>query len=126
MDAVLRKGRKRMRTVAFRVDEEAFARIDVLSGLSGLSKQDYMEARMLDESVVVFPSSRVVKKLLEYAQEIYEELLCARREARGQSVRRKFRMVFAHLVGILNRLLRWCNARHGRGNRIMGALEVTS
>ena len=70
-----------MRTVAFRVDEEAFARIDVLSGLSGLSKQDYMEARMLDESVVVFPSSRVVKKLLEYAQEIYEELLCARREA---------------------------------------------
>lgn len=40
MDAVSRKGRKRMRTVAFRVDEEAFARIDVLSGLSGLSKQD--------------------------------------------------------------------------------------
>ena len=47
MDAMSRKGRKRMRTVAFRVDEEAFARIDVLSGLSGLSKQDYMEARML-------------------------------------------------------------------------------
>lgn len=83
MDAVSRKGRKRMRTVAFRVDEEAFARIDVLSGLSGLSKQDYMEARMLDESVIVFPSSRVVKKLLEYAQEIYEELLCARREGRA-------------------------------------------
>lgn len=71
-----------MRTVAFRVDEETFARIDVLSRLSGLSKQDYMEARMLDESVVVFPSSRVAKKLLEYAQEVYGELLCARREGR--------------------------------------------
>lgn len=71
-----------MRTVAFRVDEETFARIDVLSRLSGLSKQDYMEARMLDESVIVFPSSRVAKKLLEYAQEVYGELLCARREGR--------------------------------------------
>lgn len=83
MDAVSSKGRKRMRTVAFRVDEGAFARIDVLSRLSGLSKQDYMEARMLDESVIVFPSSRVVKKLLEYAQEIYEELLRAKREGRA-------------------------------------------
>lgn len=77
------RGRKRMRTVAFRVDEETFARIDELSKLSGLSKQEYMEARMLDESVVVFPSSRVAKKLLEYAQEIYIELLCARREDRA-------------------------------------------
>jgi len=77
------RGRKRMRTVAFRVDEETFARIDALSKLSGLSKQEYMEARMLDESVVVFPSSRVAKKLLEYAQEIYIELLCARREDRA-------------------------------------------
>ena len=83
MDAVSSKGRKRMRTVAFRVDEGAFARIDALSRLSGLSKQDYMEARMLDESIVVFPSSRVVKKLPEYAQEIYEELLCAKREGRA-------------------------------------------
>lgn len=39
------KGRRRMRTVAFRVDEVTFAKIDVLSRLSGLSKQDYMEAR---------------------------------------------------------------------------------
>lgn len=38
---------------------------------------------MLDESTVVFPSSRVAKKLLEYAQEIYGELLCARREGRA-------------------------------------------
>lgn len=77
------RGRKRMRTVAFRVDEETFSRIDVFSKLSGLSKQEYMEARMLDESVVVFPSSRVAKKLLEYAQEIHIELLCARREDRA-------------------------------------------
>ena len=83
MDAVSSKGRKRLRAVAFRVDEGTFARIDVLSRLSGLSKQDYMEARMLDESIVVFPSSRVAKKLLEYAQEIYIELLCARREGRA-------------------------------------------
>ena len=62
------KGRRRMRTVAFRVDEVTFAKIDVLSRLSGLSKQDYMEARVLDESVVVVPSSRVAKMLLEYAQ----------------------------------------------------------
>ena len=72
-----------MRTVAFRVDEGTFAKIDVLSRLSGLSKQDYMEARMLDESVVVVPSSREAKMLLEYAQEIYVELLCARQEDRA-------------------------------------------
>ena len=64
-----------MRTVAFRVDEGTFAKIDVLSRLSGLSKQDYMEARMLDESVVVVPSSRVAKMLLEYAQEIYVDIM---------------------------------------------------
>lgn len=77
------KGRRRMRTVAFRVDEVTFAKIDVLSRLSGLSKQDYMEARVLDESVVVVPSSRVAKMLLEYAQEVYRELLRARREGRA-------------------------------------------
>jgi hypothetical protein len=72
------KGRRRMRTVAFRVDEVTFVKIDVLSRLSGLSKQDYMEAR-----VVVVPSSRVAKMLLEYAQEVYRELLRARREGRA-------------------------------------------
>lgn len=77
------KGRRRMRTVVFRVDEVTFAKIDVLSRLSGLSKQDYMEARVLDESVVVVPSSRVAKMLLEYAQEVYRELLRARREGRA-------------------------------------------
>lgn len=72
-----------MRTIAFRVDEDTFARIDTLSRFSGLDKQDYMEARMLNESIVVVPSSRVAKALLEYAQEIYFELVSARREGRA-------------------------------------------
>lgn len=55
----------------------------MLSGLSGLSKQDYLESRALNESIAVFPSSRVVKRFLGYTKEIYMELLCARRGGRA-------------------------------------------
>ena len=69
-----------MRTVAFRVDEVTFAKIDVLSRLSGLSKQDYMEAQVLDESVVEGQSVGVGGRRIVYEQEVYRELLRARRE----------------------------------------------
>ena len=112
-----------MRTVAFRVDEVTFAKIDVLSRLSGLSKQDYMEARVLDESVVVVPSSRVAKMLLEYAQEVYRGLLRARRE--GRALDEDFAWSL-HLVGIPIGFRRWLNARYRRRNSLMGASNVTS
>lgn len=74
----LRGGRTRCKTVAFRVDVGTAERIDRLARLSGLSKQDYLAARALDESVVVLPSSRTLKALSDLAEEIYRELLDAR------------------------------------------------
>ena len=36
--------------VAFRMEEDAARRLDALVSLSGLTKQDYIERRLLDES----------------------------------------------------------------------------
>ena len=49
----------RNKTVAFRVSPEEGERIDAQVAMSGLTKQDYMTARLLEESVVVTPSRRV-------------------------------------------------------------------
>ncbi|MEG2933610.1 MAG: hypothetical protein RR842_08525 [Gordonibacter sp.] len=56
-----RAGRRRNRTVAFRVSEEEAAQIDAFVALSGLSKQEYCASRLLQKEVTVKPSSRLQK-----------------------------------------------------------------
>lgn len=74
--------RKRHVVVAFRMDEKASARLDAKVSLSGLTKQDYITCKLLDESVNVIPSSRIAKSLSSWMQAIYRELLTARDEGR--------------------------------------------
>lgn len=68
------QGRWRNRTVAFRVSPEEGERIDAQVAMSGLTKQDYITARLLEESVVVTPSSRVQRALQREAVAVYREL----------------------------------------------------
>lgn len=74
--------RSRSTIVAFRMEEDAARRLNALASLSGLTKQDYIERRLLDESVTVIPSSRIAKSLSQWMQAIYRELVLARQEKR--------------------------------------------
>ncbi len=74
--------RSRSVIVAFRMEEDAATRLDALVSLSDLTKQDYIERRLLDESVTVIPSSRIAKSLSQWMQAIYRELVLARQEGR--------------------------------------------
>ena len=67
-------GRWRSKTIAFRVSPEEGARIDAQIAMSGLTKQEDIVKRLLDEEVVVVPNSRVQQALQRKAVDIYHEL----------------------------------------------------
>lgn len=74
--------RERAVTIGFRMTEDEARRLDALVALSGLSKQDYIECRLTNQSVTVCPSSRIARTLSCWMQSIYRELLIAREEGR--------------------------------------------
>ena len=68
------QGRLRSKIVSFRVSPEEGQRLDALVAMSGLTKQDYIIARLLRQEVTVVPSSRVQKGMEEGMQLVYREL----------------------------------------------------
>ena len=66
--------RWRSRTVAFRVSEEEAQQLDVAVKLSGLTKQDYITARLLNRDIVVQGNPRVYKALREQFGAVLQEL----------------------------------------------------
>lgn len=67
--------RERCRTVAFRITEKQANALDMRVKASGLNKQDYILAKLMDEEVVVKPSSRLHKALKDIMGDIYAQLL---------------------------------------------------
>lgn len=67
-------GRLRSVTVAFRVSPEEGALLDSLVSLSGLTKQDYIVARLLERDVVVKPNSRLRMAVQRSTEEVLFEL----------------------------------------------------
>ena len=65
------------------MEEDRAKRLDALVSLSGLTKQGYIERKLLDEAVSVIPSSRIARSLSQWMQSIYRELLIARQEGRA-------------------------------------------
>lgn len=55
--------RERSVTIGFRVTPEQARRIDLMARASGMTKQDYLYKRALEEEVVVRPDVRVYKML---------------------------------------------------------------
>jgi hypothetical protein len=68
------KGRWRNKTVAFRVSPKEAAQLDILSKLSGLTKQDYLICRVLDKEITVNGNPRVFKMLRNQLVSVLAEL----------------------------------------------------
>lgn len=68
------KGRLRSKTVAFRCSQEEYDEIQMLSDVSGMTKQDYLLARARQRDITVHPNIRVRKFLEQYLIEVRDEL----------------------------------------------------
>ena len=71
MDA---QGRWRSKTVSLRMSPEENALLSYYAKLSGMTKQDYLYKRALEEEVVVRPDVRVYKMLRDEMGRVYREL----------------------------------------------------
>ena len=76
------QGRWRSKTVSFRMSPEENALLDSYARLSGMTKQDYMIARLLQKEIVVQGNPRVYKALRNQLDAVWMEL--RRIESAGQ------------------------------------------
>ena len=76
------QGRWRSKTVSFRMSPEENALLDSYAQLSGMTKQDYMIARLLQKEIVVQGNPRVYKALRNQLDAVLMEL--RRIESAGQ------------------------------------------
>ena len=76
------QGRWRSKTVSFRMSPEENALLDSYARLSGMTKQDYMIARLLQKEIVVQGNPRVYKALRNQLDAVLVEL--RRIESAGQ------------------------------------------
>ena len=76
------QGRWRSKTVSFRMSPEENALLDSYARLSGMTKQDYMIARLLQKEIVVQGNPRVYKALRNQLDAVLMEL--RRIESAGQ------------------------------------------
>lgn len=68
-------GRWRSKTIAFRVSPEEDAQIEVAVQLSGLTKQDYITAKLLDRTVVVQGNCKVHRAVIDRLKDVLDELV---------------------------------------------------
>ena len=66
--------RWRNKTIAFRVSPEENEQLETFVKLSGLTKQDYITRRMLEQDVVVQGNPRVYKALRDQLAAVLDEL----------------------------------------------------
>lgn len=76
------QGRWRSKTVSFRMLPEENALLDSYARLSGMTKQDYMIARLLQKEIIVQGNPRVYKALRNQLDAVLMEL--RRIESAGQ------------------------------------------
>lgn len=68
------KNRFRSKTVAFRVSPEEWEQFEIAVKLSGLTKQDYLIARLQERDVIVQGNPRVYKALRDTLGDVLAEL----------------------------------------------------
>lgn len=69
-----RKQRFRSITIGFRVSPEESYRVDMEVLTSGMTKQDFILKRLLNEEITVYPNIRIRHYLEKYLVEILAEL----------------------------------------------------
>lgn len=67
--------RKRSKTMAFRCTPEEYELIANMAAWSGMSRQDYIMARLTGTEITVRPSSRTQRALRDSMKELAERLL---------------------------------------------------
>ena len=65
---------KESKTIAFRVSAEDYDKIQLLTDISGMVKQDYLLSRALGREIIVHPNIRIQKYLEKYLAGISAEL----------------------------------------------------
>ena len=68
------QGRWRSKTVSFRMSPEENALLDSYARLSGMTKRDYIIARLLQKEIVVHGNPRVYKALKDRMDAVLNEL----------------------------------------------------
>ena len=68
------ESRQRPITVAFRVSEELNETINLLVAASGMTKQDYIVSKLLDQEITVKPCPSVQAALREELREVAKQL----------------------------------------------------
>jgi hypothetical protein len=68
------KNRFRSKTVAFRISPEEAEKLRIFAYTSGLTKQDYLIKRVLQQDIIVTPNPRVQKALRVNLNQIALEL----------------------------------------------------
>lgn len=69
------KGRWRDKIISFRVSPQENDLLNVRVRLSGLTKQDYIIRKILDQAIIVYGNPKIFKALSEELQKIYLELV---------------------------------------------------
>ena len=69
-----KKNRWRNKTVAFRVSPEEWEQFEVAVKISGLSKQDYLTARIQERDIIVNGNPRVYKALRDELKAVLNKL----------------------------------------------------
>lgn len=67
-------GRRRSKTIAFRVSPEEDYEIGLMVAASGMTKQDFITSKLEDRTLIVKPNVRVFKLLQPFLLDIYREL----------------------------------------------------
>ena len=68
------KNRWRNKTIGFRVSPQEYNDINHMVMISGMTKQDYISARIHDKEITVHPNPRVYKGLKTLMQEVLDSL----------------------------------------------------
>ena len=94
-------GRWRSKTIAFRVSPEEDAQIEVAVQLSGLTKQDYITAKLLDRTVVVQGNCKVHRAVIDRLKDVLDELV---RIENGQKIDSELMENIALITGLIDGL----------------------
>lgn len=68
------EARERPITVAFRVSPELNEKINLIVGISGMTKQDYIVSKLLDYDMQIAPSPQMYRMLREEMREVTKQL----------------------------------------------------
>ena len=95
------KGRWRSKTIAFRVSPEEESKINEMVKLSGLTKQEYLTANMLQQHILVQGNPKVFISLKRELEHICAEL--KRIECINQ-IDEDFKKIIQYALNLLDRL----------------------